>query len=194
MISNPRLPSLVVSLVLLAGCRGIAPRATAPSTPSATSAGATRVSDEHVAGIALMANNVEIGYALLAAARATDADVKAYAARMHTDHTSLNATLTDLLSVLDVDARDDPAGIALRESSIPRSQGLRGLSGHAFDVAYVDLDVQSHREMLDVIDRVLRPSVDRRELREYVASLRPAVAAHLAHAEQLRATLAARRQ
>jgi putative membrane protein len=194
MISNPRLPSLVVSLVLLAGCRGIAPRATAPSTQSATSAGATRVSDEHVAGIALMANNVEIGYALLAAVRATDADVKAYAARMHTDHTSLNATLTDLLSVLDVDARDDPAGIALRESSIPRSQRLRGLSGHAFDVAYVDLDVQSHREMLDVIDRVLRPSVDRRELREYVASLRPAVAAHLAHAEQLRATLAARRQ
>jgi putative membrane protein len=189
-----RLASLAVPLVLLAGCRGIAPRASTPAPTSATSARADRISDEHVAGIALMAGNVEIGYALLAPARAADADVKAYAARMHTDHTSLNAALTDLLAVLDVEAQDDPAGIAIRDASNPGRARLRDLSGRAFDVAYVDLDVQSHRELLDVIDRVLRPSVERRELRDYLASLRPAVAAHLAHAEQLRATLAARRQ
>jgi putative membrane protein len=155
--------------------------------------GIPRLSDEHVAGVALLGNNVEIAYALLAPARAADGDVQSYAARMRTDHTSLNAQLTDLLSRIDLEAQDDPAGRALRDVSLARHARLQRLTGRAFDAAYLDDDVLSHRELLDVIDRVLTPNARHRELREYLAALRPAVAAHLANAEQLRATLAARR-
>jgi putative membrane protein len=113
---------------------------------------------------------------------------------MRTDHTSLNGTLTDLLARLDLDAEEAPAGVALRESSFPRRARLARLRGSAFDAAYVADDLTSHHELLDLVDRVLVPNAARRELREYLAALRPALAAHLAHAEQLAATLAARQR
>lgn len=200
MISLSRRPRLapVIGLALLgaAACHGIARHDAAAPSPatSAASSGAPRVSDEHVAGVALMLNNIEVSYALLAGSRAADADVARYAARMRTDHTSLNATLTDLLARWNLDAEDDRVGLDLRDAANVERDRLRRLTGRAFDVAYVDADVASHRELLDVIDRVLLPSAGRRELHDYVAALRPAIAAHLAHAQQLRATLAARRQ
>lgn len=142
----------------------------------------------------MIANNVEIGYATLAPDRAADADVQAFAARMRTDHVSLNRTLTELTADLRLTARDDPAGIALRDSSAVHRARLRAMSGRAFDVAYADLMVRSHQELLGLIDRVLAPAATRGELREYLTTLRPVVTAHLAHAELLRATLAARRE
>lgn len=183
----PRLAAGALLLALAAACR-------APVQAGAEATPAERLSDAHVASVALVANNVEIAYALVASTRAADPDVRDYAARMRTDHTSLNATLTDLLARLDLPAEDDPAGVALRDTSVARRERLRALTGRAFDVAYIDADIQSHRELLGVVDRVLVAGASRRELRDYVSSLRPVFAAHLAHAEQLRADLAARRR
>lgn len=185
-IPRPRLIALV-ALLALPACHGLRQRDAAPA-PAAS------IGNAEAAGLALVANNVEIGYALLAPDRALDPDVRAFAARMRTDHASLNAALTELLGRIDLPARDDPAGLALRDSSAARRLRLRAMSGHAFDVAYVDQAVRSHQELLGVIDRLLTPAATRRELRDYVITLRPVISAHLAHAEQLRATLAARRE
>jgi putative membrane protein len=119
--------------------------------------------------------------------------VRTFAARIRTDHGSLAASLGDLASRLDMVAEDDPAGTALRDASVARRDALGALRGPAFDMAYVDVELQSHRELLRVIDEVLLPSTRGGELREYVAALRPVEMAHVAHAEQLRATLEARR-
>ncbi|MDB4885953.1 MAG: putative outer membrane protein [Gemmatimonadetes bacterium] len=183
----------LVALVALSGCSTLLP-GPSRTAASASETPAAALADAHVAGIALVANNVEIGYALLVPGRASDPDVREYAARMHTDHTSLNATLTDLLARLDLPAEDDPAGLALRDASTARRDRLRALTGRAFDAAYLDVDLASHRELLHVIDRVLAPGTRRRELQDYVAAMRPVVAAHLAHAEQLRVTVAARQR
>lgn len=186
-VPRPLRFALPALLLALSACHN--PLRTGPE-PSV----AERLSDARAAGLALSINNVEIGYALLVPTRAADPDVVLYGARMHTDHTALNATLTDLLARLDLPAEDEPTGTALRDASLGRRDRLRALTGRAFDAAYVDADLASHRELLRIIDDRLAPGTSRRELREYVAALRPAIAAHLAHAEQLQATLAARRR
>ena len=181
------LSRLVVLMLVLTACGARRPATAAPMVPG-------RLPGEEIAGIALLANNVEVAYAFLAVDRATDADVQSYATRMRTDHRSLDGTLTDLLAALDLDARDDSLGVALREASVARRAALARLHGRAFDATYLDTDIASHRELLALVDGVLLPSASRRDLRAYLAGLRPALAAHLAHAEQLRATLAARQR
>lgn len=177
--------ALVTTLLGAAACHGL-PRPGGPDRYSP--------SDARIAGAALLANNVEIHHAALAPSRASHPEVLAYAARMRTDHSSLNASLTDLLGRLGIAAEDDPSVAALRDSSVARRARLEKVSGRAFDIAYLDADAQSHRELLAVVDRLRAANPTSAELREYVAALRPAYLAHLAHAEQVRGTLAARRR
>jgi putative membrane protein len=66
------------------------------------------------------------------------------------------------------------------------------MSGRAFDSAYVSMELDRHRAILAMIDDVLLPRARSAELRELLASTRPIIAAHVAHAEQLQATLARR--
>jgi len=70
---------------------------------------------------------------------------------------------------------------------------LRELTGARFDSTYIANEILYHRELLDAISSVLIPATKSGELHDFVTSLRPAISAHLAHAEQIRATLASRR-
>jgi putative membrane protein len=67
---------------------------------------------------------------------------------------------------------------------------LKHLEGAAFDAAYAENEVQFHTELLTVIDIGLLPNARNPELREFLTQLKPAIRAHLAHAEQMRASLA----
>ena len=178
-------PQFVTAMAALAGCHA----APLPATPASG-----RMPDARVASVALVANNVEQGYATLAATRASDPDVRVYAERMRTDHGAMNAMLGELLAGADLVPEDDAAGLALRDSSAARRDRLAAARAGAVDMLYVDTDLRSHRELLRLLDDLLLPSATRPALREYVAALRPVVTAHIAHAEQLRATLASRRQ
>jgi len=81
------------------------------------------------------------------------------------------------------------AGRDLRDISTVQRDSLRALTGRAFDSTYVAMELDRHRAMLTMIDDVLLPRARGSELRELLASTRPIVAAHVAHAEQLQATL-----
>ena len=169
----------------LAGCHA------APPGVSPANGG---LSDAQVAGVVLLANNVEESYAALAATRAVDPDVRSFAQRMATDHGALNAMLDELLGRLELSPRDDAAGLALRDSSAARRDRLAALPRASFDAAYVDVELRSHAELLRVVDDLLVPSASAPALHEYVVTLRPVITAHVAHAEQVRATLAERRR
>ena len=58
---------------------------------------------------------------------------------------------------------------------------------------YAANEVQFHTELLAALNTVLAPSAHNPELREFVNLLKPAVSAHLAHAEQVRAAVATRK-
>ena len=81
----------------------------------------------------------------------------------------------------------------MRDESATRRDAMRDLTGFAFDSAYITNEVSYHQRFIAVIDNVMLPAVRNAELRSLLTSVRPAVAAHLAHAEQVWANVMSRR-
>ena len=161
-------------------------RASSVQPMSATSIGS---SDNRTVGMFLMSNDVNLSFARMAYANASSEDVKAFARRMLTDHTQIMATIRALVSDQDMSPVDDNAGNDLRDLSTLQRDTLRAMSSRSFDSTYVLMELDRHRAMLSMIDDVLLPRARSGELREMLASTRPIIAAHVAHAEQLLAAL-----
>lgn len=165
-------------------------RATA-TTPMSQSSFFT--TDGRTIGRFLMANDVDVSFARIAVTTSTNEDVKAFARRMLTDHAQVISSMRDLSREQDITPSDDDAGRDLRDFSTVQRDSLRALSGRAFDNAYLGMELDRHRAILSMIDDVLLPRARNSELREALTSARPIIAAHVAHAEQLLATLAKQR-
>jgi putative membrane protein len=85
-------------------------------------------------------NLTEIALGKLAADQASSDDVKTYAARMVTDHTQANQQLGKLAGSKGIQIATAPD--VAQQQDIDR---LKGLDGTAFDRAYSDLMVTSHK-------------------------------------------------
>ncbi|NUO39084.1 MAG: DUF4142 domain-containing protein [Gemmatimonadaceae bacterium] len=190
----------VVSCLLIAAALGCAAGPALPpppppvGTPSTSiTSRITRVPDANTAAILLASHNVVLAAARIAAGRAQHRDVKLFARSLVTDHTTMSATLSQLLASADLTPRDDDVTRLLRDQSAARRDTLRTLSGSAFDSAYVAGEVRYHQELLVAVDRVFIPSVRNARLREYLSSIRPTIAGHLELAEQVQTTITRRR-
>lgn len=148
--------------------------------------------DANIAAIVLAESNTDISYARLAPNRARSADVKAYAAAMMADHAGVNRAVNDVLVRAKLDPEDNKMSLDFRDESAARRDELRNLNGHAFDSAYVANEVTYQTKFLAAIDANLLPNAMNSDLKQLLTSLRPAVAAHLAHAQQVQAALATR--
>lgn len=164
-------------------------RASATEPMKASSIGS---SDGRTVGMFLMTNDVNLSFARIAYTNASSEEVRAFARRLLTDHTQVMATIRALIADQDVSPADDNAGRDLRDLSTLQRDTLRAMSGRAFDSTYVAMELDRHRAMLSMIDDVLLPRARSAELREMLASTRPIIAAHVAHAEQLQASFARR--
>lgn len=189
---------------LTSGCRFFrpanpsAPRAagTQPAgQPAATRAPRTpsRISDANIAAMVLALNNTDISYARLAPARAEREDIRKFAERMLTDHVGVNQLVNNLLAKLDLAAEDNVLSLDMRDESAEKRDLMREKSGYAFDSTYIENEVSYHRKFLSQIDNVMLPAARHAELKGLLTSVRPAVASHLAHAEQVRADVLAKR-
>ena len=69
----------------------------------------------------------------------------------------------------------------------------RDLQGFAFDSTYIENEVSYHQKFLVTIDSLMLPAAKNAELKGLLTAVRPAVAAHLAHAEQVRANVISRK-
>lgn len=181
-----RLTAACLTLISLAACHRGAGEVPAP-------AGVPVVSDGNAIAIILAANNTDLAYARMVPSRSTNEDVATFAQRMLTDHTILNGRANEIAALNRISAVDNDVSLAFRDNSATRRDSMRDLSGAAFDSAYVANEVRYHSELLGAIETVLAPQARNAELREFVANLRPAVSAHLNHAETLRASLAKRK-
>ena len=148
--------------------------------------------DGRMIGRYLMSNDVDLSFAKIAYANAGSEEVKAFALRMLTDHTQIVASIRAGASDKDIAPAEDDAARDLRDLSTLQRDSLRALSGRTFDSTYVAMELERHRAILSMIDDVLLPRARTAEVREMLASSRPIIAAHIAHAEQLEAGLARR--
>ena len=165
-----------------------APAAKAPKAPSAKEQRAG-LKDPNIAAMVLAANNTDISYARLVPSRAERADVKEFGQRMLTDHTGVNGLVNDLLTKLGVTPEENGASLDFRDESATRRDAMRDLNGYPFDSTYIENEVAYHIKFLASIDSVLLPASRSKDLKALLTAVRPAVAAHLAHAEQVRANV-----
>jgi putative membrane protein len=212
MFARMTIAPIVLSVVLAStGCRFFRPidpnnpraespkETSAPASKSAPAAQAPRpvprgsISDANIAAMVLALNNTDISYARLVPSRAQRDDVKKFAERMLTDHTGVNALVTQLLTKLDVAPEDNAISLDMRDESANKRDLMRELSGFAFDSTYMENEVAYHQKFLASIDNQMLPSARNADLRALLSAVRPAVAAHLAHAEQVRADVLAKK-
>lgn len=152
-------------------------------------AAAPDLSDPEVAHVAVTANTIDIDLAKFAQTRTHNPAVKQFAATMISDHGAVNAQAAALAKKLGVTPADNAVSQSLEKSAKLARTSLEALQGVAFDRAYMDREVAYHQAVLDAIDKVLVPTTENGELRKLLTDVRPAIAAHLEHAKQLRGQL-----
>jgi putative membrane protein len=154
------------------------------------SVSAQGVNDAQIASIVVTANQVDVDAGKLAAARGSNAEIKAFGQQMVDQHTSVNKQATDLVTKLKVTPEDNATSQALKAGGDKNVAALKGLNGAEFDLAYIEHEVAYHQQVLDAVDKTLIPSAKNAELKALLVKVRPAFVAHLEHAKHLQGTLA----
>ena len=145
--------------------------------------------DPQIAAIVVTANQVDIDAGKLAKSKSSSQDVKAFADLMIKDHSGVNQSATELVQKLRVTPESNATSQSLQQGGDQNLATLKGLSGKAFDRAYIDHEVTYHQAVLDTVHKTLLPSARNGELKALLVKVRPAFVAHLEHAKQLQASL-----
>jgi putative membrane protein len=150
---------------------------------------AAAVTDPQIAAIVVAANTVDIEAGRLAQSKTKNEKVKQFAGTMVTDHTAVNKAAVELVTKLGVTPEESETSRALTASGEQTRAHLNGLSGKEFDREYIANEVAYHKLVIDALDKTLIPNAQNAELKATLVSVRPALVAHLEHAEQLQAEL-----
>ena len=145
--------------------------------------------DPQIAMIAVTADNVDIDAGKLASSKSTNPQVKEFADLMVRDHTSVNEQATALAKKLNVTPEESATSKSLKSGGDKMMTKLNGLSGAAFDKAYVDNEVTYHESVLSTIDKTLIPNAKNAELKSLLETVRPVIASHLQHAKTLQSSV-----
>jgi putative membrane protein len=167
----------------------IASVAAAAVVAGGSAASAQAVNDAQIAAIVVTANQVDVDAGKLAESKGTHPEVKAFGKQMVADHSGVNKQATALVTKLGVKPEDNPTAQSLKAGGAENVKKLSGLSGAAFDKAYIDHEVVYHQQVLDAIDKTLVPGAQNAELKALLVKVRPAFVAHLNHAQTIQKAL-----
>jgi len=145
--------------------------------------------DPQIAHIAYTAGQIDIAAAKMAEKKSTNADVKAFAAEMERDHTAVNDKALALVKKLGVTPEDNPTSQSLNATATAKAKELEGLSGAAFDKAYIDNEVAYHKTVNGALEKTLIPSAHNAELKSLLETGLKLFQSHQEHAEHLAATV-----
>lgn len=168
--------------LLLAGVLMFAPLASLGAPVMAQNAGPT---DPQIAHIAYTAGQLDIDAAKQALQKSTNPQVRAFAETMERDHTAVNEQAIALVTRLHVTPEANPTSTSLSDAAAATRQRLAGLSGAAFDKAYVDNEVAYHRTVNEALRTTLIPDADNAELKSLLQTGLELFQQHQAHAEHL---------
>lgn len=150
---------------------------------------APTIDDPTIAHVAVTANAIDAEMGELALERSRDGRVTSFAETMIRDHRGVNDQAVALATRLGVTPTDNDISRSLRADADATHARLSTLSGASFDRAYLEREVAYHRAVLEALDGTLIPGATNGELRSLLTTARGAVAAHLAHAETLAASV-----
>lgn len=150
---------------------------------------ASAPTDPQIAMIVVTANNVDIAAGKLAAQKSSNPKVKEFAELMVRDHTSVNTQATDLAKKLNLTPEQSPASQRLKSAGEKTLAKLRGLSGAAFDKAYIDNEIAYHEAVIKVVDDALIPNAKNADLKALLETAKPIFVSHLDHAKEVQSSL-----
>jgi len=151
------------------------------------------VTDPQIAAIVVAANTVDIEAGKLAQSKTKNEKVKLFADTMVNDHTAVNKSAVELVTKLGVTPEESETSRGLTASGEQARARLDSLSGEEFDREYIANEVAYHKLVIDAVDKTLIPNAKNAELKAALVNVRPALVAHLQHAEQIQAELAGKK-
>ena len=156
---------------------------------SAAFAQGAKPSDPQIAHIAYTAGVIDINAAKQAESKASNKEVKAFAADMARDHEAVNKQALDLVKKLNVKPEDNDTSKALSKQAADKLAELSKLSGAAYDKAYVANEVAFHKTVDNALEKQLIPSASNAELKGLLQTGLKIFQGHEQHAEHVAAEL-----
>ena len=157
-------------------------------TPAAE-APAPALDDATIVAIFDNANTVDIETGKLAAERGHSIEVRQFGAMLARDHDMVRQQGRDLAKKLGV-TPTPPAGDKSAQDQAAVIRRLSALSGAELDRAFLQREVQFHKDVIAAIKTTLLPAIKNEELKALVVKVAPAFEAHLQMAENLGKQLA----
>ncbi len=145
--------------------------------------------DPQIVGIVVTANQIDIDHAKLARSKSKNPEVRDFAQQMITDHSALQNSVKDLGAKLNVTPADSDTSNSLKSQAEQTTEKLKGLSGRAFDKAYIDDEVAYHQAVINAVSSVLIPNAQNAELKSALQNAAPLFQGHLEHAKKVQADL-----
>ena len=147
--------------------------------------------DPQIAHIAYTAGVIDVEAGKLALEKSQNEDVRSFAQRMIGDHSAVNDQALALVKKLNVTPEDNPTSQSLTKEADATRKKLAGLTGAAFDKAYVDNEVAYHKTVNGALTTTLIPDAQNSELKSLLQNGLNVFEAHLEHAERLAQQLSA---
>jgi putative membrane protein len=152
---------------------------------------APQLTDATIVAIFDNANTVDIETGALAAKRGSSNEVRQFGAMLARDHEMVRQQGRDLAKKLGVTPTPPEGDRSAQDQAVLISR-LSKLSGAEFDRAFLQREVQFHRDVIAAVKTTLLPAIQNEELKALVVKVAPAFQAHLDMAENLGKRLAAK--
>ncbi|MDB4882633.1 MAG: hypothetical protein JWL95_1399 [Gemmatimonadetes bacterium] len=152
----------------------------APAAPTLT--------DPNILAILDAANAADSSAGFVAATKGTNGEVRSFAKDMMRDHHALRKQGQDLAKKLNV-TPELPAGDNSQAAATAWHDSLSAMpKGAAFDKAYIDHEVTTHRAVLETAQTALG-ATQNADLKALIQKAAPNIQAHLEHAQSIQTKL-----
>ena len=155
----------------------------------ATAAETEALSDAEIVGIVLAVNQAEINGGILAQSTSSNPDVKAFGHRLTEEHNDSTSQFNDWTNKTNIAPRSSSISDTLKADGEKYLEKLRKLNGILFDLDYVNHEVESHQQVLDLWDGKLIPSAKNEELKHLLSLRRASLAGHFEQAKLIKTSL-----
>jgi putative membrane protein len=146
---------------------------------------APKLNDAQIAHIAYTAGAIDVSAAKLALEKTDNAEVRAFAELMESDHNAVNEEALALVKRLNVTPEENEVSASLTNQAAEAETRLQALSGDEFDRAYVENEVAYHQAVNDALKSLLIPNAQNSDLKSLLETGLALFQEHQTHAEHL---------
>ncbi|HVZ49947.1 MAG TPA: DUF4142 domain-containing protein [Gemmatimonadaceae bacterium] len=156
-----------------------------PATLFAQAAKAPAISEAAIVGIFDAANGWDIATGTLASTKASRGEVRDFGTMLAQVHTSVQQQARVLAGKLGVTPTPVARDFPLARDYAATMKKLGGLSGVAFDRAFLEHEVAYHKAVIDAVTKQFLPAITTPDLKAFVEKVAPAFDAHMRAAQTL---------